>query len=242
MFNRSTKILFTWQKEDNWSTITSLQIKDYYLPREVHKFILENGQDLPNSTECLIEAFCLAKLTPCIRILVSAMYHVLFQPTTALLETVTQIQRQLNLQPGQPYTAIHFRLGSGLTWSDPQRHSMNQLSKWINAGRSLTEAFGNNSSVKSSTIPIDSQAAKNEASKLMPGIRMTKIEMFHIDIQQKPENQSRIGTLETFAEFTIMMQATCAVQSVSVFSAAAAIAGRTTTRGCPWLCPRSNGG
>jgi hypothetical protein len=157
-------------------------------------------------------------------------FHALFRWTPAVLRATDQLTQWAGITG--PYIAMHIRTGSGLSWKDPARHAAEEdWTQFAACARKLQAAVATILS-DCSSLPIylasDHPAVKETLLQEHDSIKTVRnLDVVHVDKSRKELLQNtNAAELIVFAEWRVLQEAVCLVQSHSKFSKTAAELGR----------------
>ena len=162
-------------------------------------------------------------------------FHALFTFSRHVEMRAADMMKEMGLQTprSSAYVAIHARMGGSprnssnvVTWTDPARHSLNNVDEFLACARSKTTS-GEPLSMSNSIIPIlvfsDSKDFQKAAANMDQNVHFVmSTVLFHVDRSTKNSDIVMQGNIDTYSEFYIISRADCVVGSQSTFSAVAA--------------------
>lgn len=162
-------------------------------------------------------------------------FHALFTFSRNVELRAADMMKEMGLQApdGSAYVAIHARMGGSpqssagaVTWTDPERHSLNDVGNFLSCARSKTVSNTVFTMSKGDT-PIlvfsDSKEFQQAAANMDEHVRFVKSTvLFHVDRSSENSDLVVQGNIDTYSELYIMAHAGCIVGSHSTLSAIAA--------------------
>jgi hypothetical protein len=149
----------------------------------------------------------------------------LFRPSQELEGAIAAMRAAAGLAPGQPYTAMHFRLGGPNVMDQVIAHE-EDARRFHSCATSLRPGL---------PLLLFSDTMQGRASMRSFEPAPAAVEggtVFHIDrTKGAPEAEERRGNLVTFASFFLLSRASCLVISNSGLSVLALLMGLNTTTG-----------
>eukprot|EP00184_Porphyridium_aerugineum_P006633 CAMPEP_0184698602 /NCGR_PEP_ID=MMETSP0313-20130426/5165_1 /TAXON_ID=2792 /ORGANISM="Porphyridium aerugineum, Strain SAG 1380-2" /LENGTH=511 /DNA_ID=CAMNT_0027157565 /DNA_START=138 /DNA_END=1673 /DNA_ORIENTATION=+ len=157
--------------------------------------------------------------------------RILLKPTMELENEYSNMLAELGMTRGQPYVAVHVRLGNyGVTYKDPLRHRPSELSDFAACAASmqrylLSRPFAGAPGRIPKEVPIfiasDANMAKENLSAALSSVKYFPEEAFHIDRSlTHPDVKKNLSyhSRRTMAEFLFVARSSCIVASLSGFS------------------------
>jgi hypothetical protein len=156
-------------------------------------------------------------------------FRFLFVPTTNLKQSIEKLRNSAHLPPfacfacpstSPPWFAIHFRTGLGTTWVDPVRDHLSAIADVVDCFKKSKSAMSWATAHNTVLIASDNFFAKETLAHAIENATVAQIPIVHTD-----RSSAKIdGHFEAWAEFALLMHATCLVTSRSGFSQFAAFA------------------
>ena len=174
-------------------------------------------------------------------------YHwgsqVMFEFTNQVASRANELRKQASLVSSAPYVGIHLRTGSGSTWNERSRRLIKQKLvshfPFVSCFRLFQDAHG----FTQAYLAADNDDPKLALHKQESLLKIATVQGFHIDkslsmnttegiaaFQDKEGNNgsgkasietAKLGTLDLFAEFKVLVDAECIIMSRSSLSYAA---------------------
>lgn len=163
-------------------------------------------------------------------------FHALFRTSSAVQRQIEAMRMQFNLRRSDPFVGMHVRIGGHRrSWTDPPRHSMADLSAFVDCARRMQNVLWGADDGGARHLPIyvasDSAEAKQKLYEMDDAIRTADVVLFHSDrSRSETEELARRGNIESWAELLLLSEANCIVASTSRFDE---VAVAISTRGSP---------
>ncbi len=170
---------------------------------------------------------CDADMTSTPSITFALAFNALFTFSSSVLLRAQGLYTEMNLDPSEPYVAMHVRLGgsvqknTALGWEDPKRHDLDDVKHFISCAKSRAAQLLNQS------VPIvlftDRDEIKSDPVLRENGIiSASSTSVIHVDRSLATDkNKTLQGNIDTFAELYVLSRSSCLVGSVSTFSGVA---------------------
>jgi hypothetical protein len=147
-----------------------------------------------------------------------SIFHALFRPSPALVQTAHQQQQALGLlgEDGvlQPFTAVHVRAGGNWGGWNEARYEDDELKHFYDAARQIARTENTPIVVVSDTLN-----AKLKLHQMNPSrVRIvTNTTLVHVD-RSRGKQQSVEASLSVWADLLLLAQSECFVRSAGTFS------------------------
>ena len=173
-----------------------------------------------------------------IAVLVRNCFHALFKRSSDLQRFVMDLRARAGIKENEPYISAHMRIGT--KWGDPQRHRPDLVIPKVIACAGTMQSFmqslahtnavvgslrsGNDDANKAPVyIASDVQKAKEmvlEAQDISHAVAVMNLPLYHVDrYGSNPTNDMALkGYLSAWAEFFVLVDAECCIESSSGFS------------------------
>jgi hypothetical protein len=160
-------------------------------------------------------------------------FRFLFLPSARLNVAVEQLRSNAQLPPfscfacpstSPPWYAIHFRTGNGTNWVDPIRDKMSATMNIVDCFKKSKSALNWPTAKHTVYVASDNHFAKKNLAYAIDNATFAQLPIAHTD----RSNANMNGHYEAWAEFVLLMHATCLVTSRSGFSQYAAFGGAST--------------
>jgi hypothetical protein len=147
-----------------------------------------------------------------------SIFHALFRPSPALIETAQQQHQALGLlgKDGaiHPYTAVHIRAGGDWGGWNEARYEDDEMKHFYDEARQITRSENTPIVVVSDTLSAKIKLKQMDPARVRIVMNTTLV---HVD-RSKGKQQSIEASLSVWADLLLLAQSECLVRSAGTFS------------------------